>query len=158
MSESRVQREAWRLRLLLGEEKIKTERSASKRHFHNCPESRLWWAKGSEKSTIFQLDERQKLTSSSSLHLPQLSFSPHQHSSFCHCTLISTPTCCLSRSAKEFFSQNLVNNRHEISIAPPACLESGTLPGLFVNGSTWTTKTQISYSLSYCSASGLWTF
>lgn len=32
-----------------GRKNIKRERSASKRHFHNCPVSRPWWAKGSEK-------------------------------------------------------------------------------------------------------------
>lgn len=32
-----------------GRKNIKRERSASKHHFHNCPVSRPWWAKGSEK-------------------------------------------------------------------------------------------------------------
>lgn len=91
----------------LGGGKIKRERSASKRHFHNCPVSRPWWAKGiGKKAQSFSW-----MNGKSSPPLPPYSpsslFLPTHTPLSATAPLLLPPLVAFSRPAKEFFSQNL---------------------------------------------------
>lgn len=109
-----------------GRKNIKRERSASKHHFHNCPVSRPWWAKGSEKKHNLSVGWTAKAHLLFLLTPPSSPFLPTMTPLSATAPLFLPPLVVFRRPAKEFFSQNLVNNRHEISITPPPCLESGT--------------------------------